>query len=84
MTSKAALPKTYRKLVATMVTPQFREAVEMVTVPMISPGPGQLLVRSKYFGINASDINVTAARYNPGVKLPFDCGIEGGTHSQLI
>ena len=34
------------------------------------------LIISRYVGINASDVNYTAARYDPGVKVPFDCGFE--------
>ena len=30
----------------------------------------------RYVGINASDINFTAGRYDPNVKPPFECGFE--------
>lgn len=32
---------------------------------------------SRYVGINASDINYSAGRYDPSVKPPFDIGFEG-------
>jgi len=83
MTSKAAsniLPALMKKLVVRKVTPNFREAVELVSVPLPIPGKGQVLIKNRFLGINASDINYTAARYFPGVKPPFDCGFEGRLH----
>lgn len=32
---------------------------------------------SRFVGINASDINYSAGRYDPSVKTPFDLGFEG-------
>ncbi|CAI8015010.1 Prostaglandin reductase-3 [Geodia barretti] len=40
-------------------------------------GSRELLVRTSYAGINASDINWTAGRYLPGLQPPFDTGFEG-------
>jgi NADPH:quinone reductase-like Zn-dependent oxidoreductase len=37
---------------------------------------GHVILKSKYLGIKASDINYTAGRYLPGVKLPFACDFE--------
>lgn len=73
----AAVPKTYRKLVAVSLSTRFRDAVQVKTVETPRPGPGELLVRTRYAGINASDINWTAGRYIPGIKPPFDTGFEG-------
>lgn len=30
----------------------------------------------RFVGINASDVNFTAGKYDPNAKLPFDCGFE--------
>ena len=35
-----------------------------------------MLIKNRYVGINASDINYTAGRYTPGVSPPFDAGME--------
>ncbi|KAI0237941.1 Prostaglandin reductase-3 [Lamellibrachia satsuma] len=43
---------------------------------MPTPGPSDVLVKNRFLGINASDINYTSARYDPSVKVPFECGFE--------
>lgn len=35
------------------------------------------LFPSRFVGVNASDINYSAGRYDPSVKTPFDLGFEG-------
>lgn len=67
----------YRKLVALSLNHRFREAVQVQTATLPALKPGELLIRNKYAGINASDINWTAGRYMPGVQPPFDTGFEG-------
>ncbi|XP_038052045.1 prostaglandin reductase-3-like isoform X3 [Patiria miniata] len=71
-----ALPATFRKLVCSKLTQHFRDAVSIQTLPMLKPGPQDVLVRNRFTGINASDINKTAGRYNPADKPPFDIGFE--------
>jgi len=66
----------YRKLVATSFSTKFREVVKIQSLPIPVPGQGQLLVRNRFLGINASDINFTAGRYDPRAKLPLDLGFE--------
>ena len=73
----SGIPKLSRKLVGISISSRFREAVQIQTVKTPSPGPGELLVRSRYVGINASDINWTAGRYAPRLSPPFDTGLEG-------
>lgn len=77
MAASRSTPKLYRKLVAVSVTQNFREAVEIQNCPTPRPGSGELLVQNKYAGINASDVNLTAGRYFPGIQPPFDTGFEG-------
>lgn len=67
---------TARKLIATTITPDFRAAVALAEENLDDPGPGEVLVRNRVAGINASDVNVTAGRYNPGAKPPLDLGFE--------
>ncbi|XP_006897311.1 PREDICTED: zinc-binding alcohol dehydrogenase domain-containing protein 2 [Elephantulus edwardii] len=74
----SAIPRVMQKLVVTRLSPNFREAVTLrrdCAVPL--PGDGDLLVRNRFIGVNASDINYSAGRYNPAVKVPFDVGFEG-------
>ena len=56
---------------------RFREVVQLQTVPTPRANLQELLVRVKYTGINASDVNWTAGRYIPGIQPPFDIGFEG-------
>ena len=47
------------------------------TIPTPRAKSQELLVRVRYAGINASDINWTSGRYQPGIQPPFDTGFEG-------
>ncbi|KAK2910556.1 prostaglandin reductase 3-like isoform X1 [Channa argus] len=73
----SSIPSSMKKLVVTKLSPNFREAVSMQTAAVPTPGDADLLVRNRYVGINASDINYSAGRYDPTVKPPFDAGFEG-------
>lgn len=72
-----SIPSAIKKLVVTKLSPHFREAVAVQTVVVPTPGNEELLVRNRFVGINASDINYSAGRYDPTVKPPFDAGFEG-------
>lgn len=67
---------TYRKLVATKRTTDFRQAAEIVKEELPEPGPGEVVVRNKYAGVNATDVNITAGRYDPSATPPFPLGAE--------
>ncbi len=69
-------PKTYKKLVATELTTDFRAAATIVEAPFPEPGPGDVVVKNEFAGVNATDVNITAGRYDPGASLPFDLGAE--------
>lgn len=71
-----ALPKEFKKLICTKSTQNFREAVAVVTVPTPQPKGDEVLLKTKYAGINASDINATAGRYAGTPAPPFDLGFE--------
>ncbi|XP_040841064.1 prostaglandin reductase 3 [Ochotona curzoniae] len=74
----SAIPRTMQKLVATQLSPSFREAVTLLRdCPVPLPGDGDLLVRNRFVGVNASDINYSAGRYDPSVQPPFNVGFEG-------
>nr|XP_060630956.1 prostaglandin reductase 3 [Anolis sagrei ordinatus] len=72
------IPASMKKVVVTKLSSDFREAATLHRdVPVPLPGDGDLLVRNRFVGINASDINFSAGRYIAEVKPPFDAGFEG-------
>lgn len=66
----------YRKLIATALSTNFREVATIQSLPIPAPGSGQVLVRNRFVGINASDINVTAGRYSRDTSPPQELGLE--------
>ena len=72
-----SLPSSARQLMVTTLGTKFREITEIQTAPVETPKARHVLVKTKYVGINASDINITAGRYFHDMKPPFACGAEG-------
>lgn len=70
------MPDTYKKLVATSYSTDFREAAEVVESDVPTPGPHDVLVENRYAAVNATDVNITAGRYATGAELPIDLGVE--------
>lgn len=68
---------TYRKLQVFTKTTDFKQAVKLVEAPLVEPAADRIRVKQLYAGVNATDINITAARYFTDGKLPFDIGLEG-------
>lgn len=66
----------YRKLISTALSTNFREVVTIQTLPIPLPTAGQVLVRNKFVGINATDINITAGRYSRDPSPPQELGLE--------
>ncbi|XP_051574020.1 prostaglandin reductase 3-like [Myxocyprinus asiaticus] len=73
----SSIPAFTRKMVVTKLSPNFRDAVCIQSANVPTPADGELLIRNRYVGINASDINYTAGHYDPSVRPPFDAGFEG-------
>jgi NADPH:quinone reductase-like Zn-dependent oxidoreductase len=75
------LPKNFRKVIVKELSNDFDKATEIVSVEfdqlLKALRPHQVILRYHYAGINASDINFTAGRYDPTLRPPFDCGFEG-------
>lgn len=67
---------TFKKLVATRLSAHFRDVAETVEAEIPEPGPGQIRVRNRYAGVNATDVNITAGRYSARPILPLDLGAE--------
>jgi len=72
----AAIPKSFQKLVCAKLTNNFAEATKVVSADVPALKGAEVLIRNRFVGINASDINFTAGRYEPGRPPPFDCGFE--------
>ncbi|KAM4706150.1 prostaglandin reductase 3 [Rhinophrynus dorsalis] len=72
------IPSSMKKLVVTKLSPNFKQAVTLIpSAPVPVPGDGDLLVRNRFVGVNASDINFSSGRYDISKKPPFDIGFEG-------
>lgn len=70
------IPHTCKKLVAVSLSTRFRDCVQVKVTETPRPGPDEVLIRNRYVGINASDINFTAGKYIAGITPPFDTGFE--------
>ncbi|EQC42664.1 hypothetical protein SDRG_00392 [Saprolegnia diclina VS20] len=72
------MAQSYRKIVCTELSTNFRAATTIVTAPVagLVAAAHTVVVKNHYLGINASDINFTNGKYLPGVTPPFDVGFE--------
>ena len=70
------MAKVYRKLKVFTKTTDFKAATKVVEVPLVEPNEDEIRVKVIYAGVNAIDINITAARYFTDIKVPFDIGLE--------
>lgn len=73
----------YRKLQVFTKTTNFQQATKVVEVELIKPDEDKIRVRNIYAGVNATDINITAAKYFTDGKIPFDIGLEVSIEVQL-
>lgn len=70
------LPSTYKKIVGVRSSDTLREAVEIQEVPLEAPGTDEILVQTRYTGVNAADYLMAAGRYLAATPPPFDLGSE--------
>ncbi|PJF43987.1 MAG: alcohol dehydrogenase [Phototrophicales bacterium] len=70
------LPSTYRKIVITQPSRNFRQVAKIVEEPIPQLAPNQILVKNYYAGVNASDLNISAGIYFVGSEPPWDTGVE--------
>jgi NADPH:quinone reductase-like Zn-dependent oxidoreductase len=83
------IPSAYRKIhVVDMSSLDFARQTRIVEVPVEQPGPGDVLVKLEFAGIESSDILQNSGAYGPlvgtspeaeangGIQLG-DCGLEG-------
>jgi NADPH-dependent curcumin reductase CurA len=69
------LPHSYRKLVATHHSRDFRSVARVVDTPLAAPGPFEVVIKNHFAGVNASDVNIAAGVYLRSPP-PFDLGVE--------
>ena len=67
----AAVPNSFRRLMVTKVSQKFRECVAVQTVNTPALKDSEVLVKTRYLGINASDINFSAGR----LVMRMDCHV---------
>jgi prostaglandin reductase 3 len=70
------LPNTYKKLVAVQSSNNLREAAQVQEVPLESPKHGEIVVKTRYSGVNAADYLMAAGRYLAPTPPPYDMGSE--------
>ncbi|MET0247608.1 MAG: zinc-binding dehydrogenase [Sphingomonas sp.] len=69
---------TYQALQIVEFAPTFRESSKLITLPVVTPGPGELRVRNRICGINGifdTQIARNAVDYIT-IPLPSFCGVE--------
>ncbi|KAG7394595.1 Prostaglandin reductase 3 [Phytophthora boehmeriae] len=67
---------SYRELLCTKLSTNFREATEIVTHPELpKASAGHVVVKNKFLGVNATDINVTNGVFNENPP-PFGTGLD--------
>ena len=69
-------PDSTRALVVTELGNKFRDVTEIRSVPLSTPPRGHVLVKNKFLGMNASDINYTSGWYDPAHTPPMTAGME--------
>ena len=74
----------FRKLQVFTKTTDFKKAVKVVAVPLTEPEPDRIRVKQLYAGVNAADISITAGRFSPDGKIPFDIGLEVGGFAFVV
>lgn len=70
------LPETYKKLVAVKASENLREACEVQEIPLALPAADEILVKTHYAGVNASDYLMVQGRYVMPTPPPYDMGGE--------
>src|ERR1700722_20439768 len=68
------MASTYRAVM--LPRPGGPEVLQIVDLPIETPGPGQLRVRVRAAGVGATDLNVLSGHYAFAPKIPFVPGYE--------
>jgi len=71
-----SVPLFTRRIVAPKLTTDFRNGTFIEKIPVPEPTNNEIVIKTKYLGINASDINFIAGKYLIGQPPPFYPGFE--------
>jgi NADPH-dependent curcumin reductase CurA len=69
-------PITFKKAVATALGRNYNDTIAIQEETLTSLAPDELLIKNKFAGVNASDLNMMAGLYFADAQLPFDLGFE--------
>jgi NADPH2:quinone reductase len=76
-TSKPPATATYRAVMLTRKGgPKALDVLEVMDLPVLVPGPGQLRVRVRAAGVGSTDLMVVGGAYRFAPKIPFVPGYE--------
>ena len=73
-------PLNYQKAEATQISRNYHEAIAIGEETLEALGDQEVLVKNRYAGVNASDVNLIAGQYFAGATLPFDLGFDFTGH----
>ncbi len=70
--------KTYKKLRAKQLNPDFKSAIEIVEIPISKPAVNEILIQNKFAGVNGGFDTLLCRGDLPYINLipPFDLGVE--------
>jgi NADPH-dependent curcumin reductase CurA len=67
---------SFREVVVHTLSTDFRAATKIVThADLPTASPGHVVIKNRFLGVNATDINVTNGVFNDGPP-PFGCGLD--------
>lgn len=61
--SNVVVPSTFRRILVNKISHKFKEATSIERVDCPKLKQHEMLVRNRYIGINASDVNFSAGRF---------------------
>ncbi|KAK3774925.1 hypothetical protein RRG08_007280 [Elysia crispata] len=72
-----SIPTKMKQVQVVQLVNNYRQATKIVEVPVPKPGRRQVLVKMRYFMLNASDLLFVAGSFCPLKPPPYTAGIEG-------
>jgi NADPH-dependent curcumin reductase CurA len=73
------MTRTYRRWRIQRFASNFTEAAGLVEAPVPVPGPGEILIRNRYAGVNGifdHGLSRNEVGYRTNLTAPLDCGVE--------
>ncbi|RUS89651.1 hypothetical protein EGW08_002572, partial [Elysia chlorotica] len=79
-----AIPAQMKTLMVKKLGNNYREVTEIVTVPVPKPAAKQVLVRTSYVALNASDVLFSAGFYTPGFSLSLSLSLSLSAMGEVV